>query len=117
MIGNIKKYRHVYSSNISSGSIIKPNAYPKVNPTVKRVCVRNATEPDNYFGVTPKIYLGMIPELSPMIIPTNILPKNSGKKDKLMHCTMMLIIANTSSKTIKNLCLTFLSSFSIKKAP
>lgn len=86
---------------------MNPNAYPNVNPTVNNVWVRNATEPDNYFGVTPKIYLGMIPEFSPMIIPTNILPKKRGKKDKSIHCTIMLMIAKTSSKTIKNLCLTF----------
>ena len=107
MIGKHKKCLHVYSSKIYSGSIINPNAYPNVNPTVNNVCVRNATDPDNYLGVTPKIYLGMIPEFSPIIMPTIILPKKRGRNDKSIHCTIMLMIAKTSSKTIKTLCLTF----------
>lgn len=96
---------------------MNPNAYPKVNPTVNNVCVKNATDPDNYLGVTPKMYLGMMPELSPIIIPTNILPKKRGKNDKSIHWTMMLMIAKTSNKTIRNLCLTFCSNFSMKNAP
>jgi hypothetical protein len=59
----------------------------------------------------------MMPELSPIIIPTNILPKKRGKNDKSIHCTMMLMIAKRSNKTIRKRCLTFLSNFSIKKAP
>lgn len=84
-MGKHKKCLQVYSSNIYSGLIMNPNAYPNVNPTVNKVCVRNATEPDNYFGVTPKIYLGIIPEFNPMIIPTSILPKNRGQNERSIH--------------------------------
>jgi hypothetical protein len=65
------------------------------------VCVKKATDPESYFGVTPKMYLGMMPELSPMIIPTKILPKKRGMNDKSRHCTMILKIAHKSKTIIK----------------
>ncbi len=56
-----------------------------MSPTVNIVCVKNATDPESYFGVTPKMYLGIMPEFNPMIIPTRTLPKNNGIKERSMH--------------------------------
>jgi hypothetical protein len=81
------------------------------------VWVKKATDPESYFGVIPKMYLGMMPELRPMIIPTKILPKKSGMNERSRHWRMILKIAQRSKTIIKYRWRTLRSSFSIKKAP
>jgi len=59
----------------------------------------------------------MIPELSPMTIPTKILPKNRGINDKSKHWTIILKIAQKSKIIIKYRCVILVSNFSIKNEP